>query len=67
MVLDAGYIVSRLMDLPLWHQLTLLQKAEFDSPAELLRNEKGKLRALVNESKDMDVLLAMVASQAFDA
>ncbi|KAF7972222.1 hypothetical protein HWV62_18618 [Athelia sp. TMB] len=41
--------------------------AEFDSPAELLRDEKGKLRALVNESKDKDVLLAMVAGQAPDA
>ncbi|KAF7967145.1 hypothetical protein HWV62_35674 [Athelia sp. TMB] len=47
--------------------LIVVQKAEFDSPAELLRDEKGKLRALVNESKDKDVLLAMVAGQASDA
>jgi len=33
---------------------------EFASPAELLQNEKGHLRALVEESKDRDELLAMV-------
>ncbi|KAF7977572.1 hypothetical protein HWV62_3150, partial [Athelia sp. TMB] len=36
--------------------------AEFDSPAELLKNEKGRLRSLVNESKDKDVLIAMAHS-----
>ncbi|KZP10470.1 P-loop containing nucleoside triphosphate hydrolase protein, partial [Athelia psychrophila] len=42
--------------------------AEFDSPTELLRNEKGRLRALVDESKDRDVLLAMAAAgRASDA
>ncbi|KAF7983353.1 hypothetical protein HWV62_22327 [Athelia sp. TMB] len=36
--------------------------AEFDSPAELLKNEKGRLRSLVDESKDKDVLIAMANS-----
>ncbi|KZP30629.1 multidrug resistance-associated ABC transporter [Athelia psychrophila] len=38
--------------------------AEFDSPAQLLRNEKGRLRALVDESKDKDILVAMANSAA---
>jgi len=33
---------------------------EFDSPAELLKNESGMLRALVDESGDKDALYAMV-------
>ncbi|KAF7978930.1 hypothetical protein HWV62_44135 [Athelia sp. TMB] len=41
--------------------------AEFGSPAELLCNEEGRLWALVNESKDKDVLLAMVTGQASDS
>ncbi|KAF7977580.1 hypothetical protein HWV62_3166 [Athelia sp. TMB] len=36
--------------------------AEFDSPAELLKNERGRLRSLVDESKDKDVLIAMAHS-----
>lgn len=39
-------------------------QAEFDSPAQLLRNEKGRLRALVDESKDKDILVAMANSAA---
>ncbi|KZP30958.1 P-loop containing nucleoside triphosphate hydrolase protein [Athelia psychrophila] len=38
--------------------------AEFDTPAQLLRNGKGRLRALVDESKDRDVLIAMANSAA---
>ncbi|KZP10497.1 hypothetical protein FIBSPDRAFT_963101 [Athelia psychrophila] len=33
---------------------------EFASPEELLRNERGHLRALIDESKDRDALLALV-------
>ena len=32
---------------------------EFDSPKELLKNEKSLLRALVDESADKDALYAM--------
>lgn len=34
--------------------------AEFDRPSELLKKDKGMLRALVNESGDRDNLIAMV-------
>ncbi|KII86823.1 hypothetical protein PLICRDRAFT_700101 [Plicaturopsis crispa FD-325 SS-3] len=37
---------------------------EFDSPVALLRNEKGMLRSLVDESSDKDMLYAMAASKA---
>ncbi|KAH7923810.1 P-loop containing nucleoside triphosphate hydrolase protein [Leucogyrophana mollusca] len=37
---------------------------EFGSPAELLRNEEGMLRALVDESGDRDALYAMAAGEA---
>ncbi|KAL0950645.1 hypothetical protein HGRIS_007433 [Hohenbuehelia grisea] len=36
---------------------------EFDSPAALLKNDKSKLRALVDESSDRDTLIAMVESK----
>ncbi|KAH7918845.1 hypothetical protein BV22DRAFT_1100101 [Leucogyrophana mollusca] len=36
---------------------------EFGSPAELLRNEEGMLRALVDESGDRDALYAMAAGE----
>jgi ABC-type multidrug transport system fused ATPase/permease subunit len=32
---------------------------EFDSPSQLLKNDKGMLRALVDESGDRDNLVAM--------
>ena len=32
---------------------------EFDSPKELLKKEGGKLRALVDESGDRDLLISM--------
>ncbi|KAI0725238.1 hypothetical protein C8Q72DRAFT_853404 [Fomitopsis betulina] len=38
--------------------------AEFGKPSELLKNEKGMLRALVDESGDKDVLHAMATSSA---
>ncbi|KAH7922933.1 hypothetical protein BV22DRAFT_1197033 [Leucogyrophana mollusca] len=37
---------------------------EFGSPAELLKNEEGMLRALVDESGDRDALYAMAAGEA---
>ncbi|KAL4247262.1 hypothetical protein ABKN59_006864 [Abortiporus biennis] len=36
---------------------------EFDKPSVLLQNEKGMLRALVDESEDKDTLYAMAAFQ----
>ncbi|KAJ3931939.1 MAG: hypothetical protein NXY57DRAFT_961301 [Lentinula lateritia] len=39
------------------------QIAEFDRPAELLKNKDGKLRALVDESADKDHLLEMVKAK----
>ncbi|KAF7372862.1 ATP-binding cassette transporter [Mycena sanguinolenta] len=38
--------------------------AEFDSPKELLKNPKGKLRALVDESGDKDDLYAMAEGRS---
>jgi hypothetical protein len=38
--------------------LTTLWQVEFGSPWELLQNEKGMLRALVDESGDKDALYA---------
>ncbi|KAI0650859.1 multidrug resistance-associated ABC transporter [Trametes meyenii] len=38
--------------------------AEFGSPSELLQNEKGMLRALVDESGDKDALYAMAKAAA---
>ncbi|KAF7353370.1 ATP-binding cassette transporter [Mycena sanguinolenta] len=38
--------------------------AEFDSPKELLKNPKGKLRALVDESGDKDNLYAMAEGRS---
>ncbi|KAI0329604.1 multidrug resistance-associated ABC transporter [Cubamyces sp. BRFM 1775] len=38
--------------------------AEFGSPSELLKNEKGMLRALVDESGDKDALYAMANAAA---
>ncbi|KAI0638608.1 multidrug resistance-associated ABC transporter [Trametes polyzona] len=38
--------------------------AEFGSPSELLKNEKGMLRALVDESGDKDALYAMAKAAA---
>ena len=37
--------------------------AEFDSPHQLLQNENGLLRSLVDESGDKDNLYAMAAGQ----
>ena len=34
---------------------------EFDTPKNLLQNEKGFLRALVDESEDRDVLKALAS------
>ena len=59
MVLDAGRIVcerfARVAD-PI---ADIFLKAEFGKPSELLKNEKGMLRALVDESGDKETLCAM--------
>jgi hypothetical protein len=38
-----------------------IHQAEFDKPAELLKDPKSKLRALVDESGDTEVLQAMAS------
>ncbi|KAJ7779793.1 hypothetical protein B0H16DRAFT_1499876 [Mycena metata] len=58
MVLDAGHIASTLRPNHSW-SLTSAQ-VEFDSPKVLLQNERGLLRALVDESGDKEVLYQMV-------
>jgi ABC-type multidrug transport system fused ATPase/permease subunit len=40
------------------------QIVEFDTPFQLLKNEKGKLRSLVDESGDRDNLFAMAEGKA---
>ena len=37
---------------------------EFDRPSQLLKNDKGMLRALVDDSGDKDNLIAMAAGKA---
>jgi ABC-type multidrug transport system fused ATPase/permease subunit len=37
---------------------------EFDKPSELLKNSRGMLRALVDESGDTDNLVAMAEGNA---
>ena len=39
-------------------------QAEFDSPAELLKKEGGRLKALVDESGDRATLYAMAEGKA---
>lgn len=39
----------------------VFRKAEFDKPIELLKNEKGFLRRLVDESGDKEKLIAMAS------
>lgn len=38
-------------------------QVEFDRPAELLKDNKGKLRALVDESADKEHLIEMVKAK----
>ena len=59
MVLDAGHIVS---DTTLTIRGSLLtdEQVEFGKPADLLENEKGMLRTLLDESGDKEELYAMV-------
>ena len=62
MVLDAGQIVSKPRRSADERQLTLCFQVEFGKPAELLQNEKGILRSLVDESGDKGNLYAMAAN-----
>ncbi len=57
MVLDAGRIVS--LRFVKHASLIYAQQVEFDSPKNLLSNPKGKLRSLVDESPDKDILYDM--------
>lgn len=61
MVLDAGRIVSYIFSMCLFQclHLTSPRQVEFGKPSELLENEKGLLRALVDESGDREKLYAM--------
>lgn len=43
-------------------RIDFLSQVEFDSPKELLKNENGKLRSLVDESGDREALYAMAKS-----
>lgn len=38
------------------------KKVEFDKPSELLKNEDGRFRSLVDESGDRDLLYSMASS-----
>ncbi|KAF7976801.1 hypothetical protein HWV62_5658 [Athelia sp. TMB] len=62
-VITVAHRLQTIMDADRIMVLDAGRIAEFDSPAELLRNENGRLWELVNESKDKDVLLAMVAGR----
>lgn len=58
MVLDAGRIVRCSMS-PSLTFADVWAQVEFDKPSELLKNEKGFLRQLVEESADKEKLVAM--------
>lgn len=60
MVLDAGKIVGAAFH---FSDTTDSFQVEFASPRELLDNQPGKLRALVDESQDRDILYAMASKQ----
>lgn len=57
MVLDAGRIVSDCV--VLFIALLISLQVEFDSPQALLKIDDGRLRSLVDESNDRDILYAM--------
>ena len=67
--MDSDKIVSQAFLLdessckPIAHYLKMVLDAgrlvEFDTPKNLLKNETGLLRALVDESSDKDVLLKL--------
>lgn len=57
MVLDAGRIVSDCA--MLFIALLISLQVEFDSPQALLKIDDGRLRYLVDESNDRDILYAM--------
>ena len=59
MVLDAGHIVSDTA-LSIRGSSLTIEQVEFGKPADLLENEKGMLRALVDESGDKEELYAMM-------
>ena len=59
MVLDAGHIVGDTA-LTIRGSLLINKQVEFGKPADLLANEKGMLRALLDESGDKEELYAMV-------
>ena len=62
MVLDAGNIVSHTLSYILFY-LILSGQVEFDSPQELLKDEDGVFRGLVDESGVKDTLHAMVTEK----
>lgn len=64
MVLDAGSIVKTILSYLYNRRSYFAWQVEFASPRELLKNKHGKLRALVDESEDRDVLLAMAEGKA---
>ena len=65
MVLDAGRIVSnRISFLGFVLKYVHLPQVEYDKPSELLKIEKGMLKALVDESGEKEHLYAMANSAA---
>lgn len=62
MVLDAGRIVSCLRASSL--AVLTQPQVEYGPPSELLKNEKGFLRALVDESADKEHLLSVASGKS---
>lgn len=68
MVLDTGKIVrihvTWMLYCVMYSSIQSFHQVEFGKPSELLKNEKGFLRALVDESGDKEALYAMAEKGA---
>ncbi|KAF8174123.1 hypothetical protein K438DRAFT_2049734, partial [Mycena galopus ATCC 62051] len=62
LVLDAGRIVSVKLIVTCYVLIYYQPQVEFESPKELLKIKDGKLRALVDESGDREILYAMAGA-----
>lgn len=62
MVLDSGQLVCVLSCISLLLLPHLEPQVEFGDPTELLKNPKGKLRALVDESGDKAALYTLAGA-----
>lgn len=63
MVLDNGRIVSQIHLTPYMPTDWSMSQAEFGKPSDLLKDEKGLLRSLVNESEDKEKLYELAGVQ----